>query len=347
MDTMEAIFRLSRRSSLFAKFEELIQGARHIVLASPVPADGDSVGSICAFAISYFGADRASDTRFTLFCAKPIPEYLRVLPWSDRFTTRMPDDADLIIAFDYGDFTSSEKWRGLARCEIPESLLEKAMLLGFDEHERSGFPAKGFAVNDNAAASTTNIVYEYLRFVHMPITDVAAKCLLVGVHADTGGFSNPKTSSRALYLAADLVELGADLHEVRQWLTPKRTLASIPVFMKALDRFMLDSDLGLGVTFTEPNDVQGQEFPHQDVGAIIGWFLAIKDVRAMAHIIFYPNGKTSVSLRVSRNGGYDVGAVAAKLGGGGHPGAAGFKTRLRSMPEIIAMIKAKLQEQIV
>src|SRR5438874_2288268 len=66
------------------------------------------------------------------------------------------------------------------------------------------------------ASSTGEIVADLLRELGVTLTAEIAEPIYVAVVTDTGRFQYTNTTAKALRLAAELVEAGADVHDVFQ-----------------------------------------------------------------------------------------------------------------------------------
>src|SRR5208283_4250085 len=62
---------------------------------------------------------------------------------------------------------------------------------------------------DAAAEATARLVYEVIRALGVPISDLAARALFVGLAMDTGWFRHSNTTAATLTLAGLLVAAGA------------------------------------------------------------------------------------------------------------------------------------------
>src|SRR6266853_1376801 len=93
-------------------------------------------------------------------------------------------------------------------------LLERARLvINVDHHhDNNRFGKINLIVAD--ASSTAEIVRDLLEELGVALTPEIAEALYVGLVTDTGKFQYTNTSPKALRLAADLMEAGADVHGI-------------------------------------------------------------------------------------------------------------------------------------
>jgi phosphoesterase RecJ-like protein len=172
------------------------------------------------------------------------------------------------------------------------------------------------------------------------LTPGIAEALYVGLVTDTGRFQYSNTTPKALRLAAELVEAGADVHGIFRSVYETVQFAKLKLLARALDRAQLYEGGRLVVSYLVQGDFEavGAEEPYSE--GIIDYLRQAEGAQMVALIREPPGdgGPTRrVSLRSSRDE-VDVSAVARKAGGGGHRQAAGFSSE-RSIEEIAEFIR--------
>src|SRR5207253_9655571 len=86
------------------------------------------------------------------------------------------------------------------------------------------------------ASSTGEILRDVFRELDAPLTPEIAEALYIAVVTDTGRFQYANTTPKALRLAAELVEAGADVHRVFQGVYENVQFAKLKLLARALDR---------------------------------------------------------------------------------------------------------------
>ena len=86
------------------------------------------------------------------------------------------------------------------------------------------------------ASSTAEMVRDVLRELDVPLTPEIAEALYVGLVTDTGRFQYSNTTPKALRLAAELVEEGADVHGVFRHVYETVQFAKLKPLARALER---------------------------------------------------------------------------------------------------------------
>ena len=175
---------------------------------------------------------------------------------------------------------------------------------------------------------------------------VTGQALYIGLVTDTGRFQYANTTPKALRLAAELVECGADVHKVFQGVYESVQFAKLKLLARALDRAQVYDGGLIVVSWLRRDDFAevGAQEPYSE--GIIDLLRAVEGAEVAALIREPPRdgGPTRrVSLRASTED-IDVSAIARAFGGGGHPQAAGFSSE-STVDEITDLIRRQYAEQ--
>ena len=167
-----------------------------------------------------------------------------------------------------------------------------------------------------------------------------AEALYVALVTDTGRFQYSNTTPKALRLAADLVEAGADVHGIFRLVYETVQFAKLKLLARALGRAELYENGRLVVSYLLKDDFAevGAEEPYSE--GIIDYLRSVEGSEMVALIREPPRDggpARRISLRSSRDE-VDVSAVARAAGGGGHRQAAGFSSELE-IPEIVEFLR--------
>ena len=165
------------------------------------------------------------------------------------------------------------------------------------------------------------IAYGVLRLMGASLDKEMAEALYTAVSTDTGCFRYGNTTANSLRVAADCVEAGADTPRLNRELFDTNSYARLRVqgWITENTKFFQDGKLALCAL---PLAVEQQlEATEDDLENISGFPRSIEGVCMSATLRENPEGGVKISVRAIP--GYDAAAVCAKLGGGGHTGAAG------------------------
>jgi bifunctional oligoribonuclease and PAP phosphatase NrnA len=302
---------------------------RFVVAAHENP-DGDALGSMLATTLGLRATGK--DAVMFLSGTAPTPGEYRFLDL-DGLCRELPDDVGdrVLLAVD----CANERRIGPDNDPVERPKL----VLNVDHHhDNSRFGDVNLVVDE--ASSTSEIVRDILRELDVALTPAIAEALYVGLVTDTGRFQYTNTTPKALRLAAELVETGADVHGIFRHVYETVQFAKLKLLARALERAELFEGGGLVVSYLLKEDFAavGAEEPYSE--GIIDSLRAVEGSEMVALIREPPRNEgpaRRVSLRSSRDE-VDVSAIAREVGGGGHRQAAGFSSEL-SIAEIVEFLK--------
>ena len=316
--------------------QALASNERFVVTTHENP-DGDAFGSLLAMHLAL--EQLGKETSMFLSGSVPFPHEYRFMAL-DRIERGEPPEVEgrVLVAVD----CANEQRLGPASDAL---LGGAAFVVNIDHHhDNSGFGGANLIVPD--ASSTGEILRDVIRELGAELTPEIAEALYIAVVTDTGRFQYSNTSAKALRLAADLVEAGADVHRIFQGVYENVAFAKLKLLARALEHAQVLEDGRVVVSHLERTDFSeaGAEEPFSE--GIIDYLRAVEGAE-MAALIREPpsaNGPTRrVSLRTTEKD-VDVSAIARKSGGGGHRQAAGFSSE-ETVGEITDFIQREFRAQ--
>jgi phosphoesterase RecJ-like protein len=297
-----------------------IRGHERFLVTTHENPDGDALGSLLAM---HLALERlGKDSVMYLLGPAPLPGEYRFLPLGE-LRRELPKDAAerVLVAVD----CANESRLG----PDPAILHQAPFTIDIDHHhDNSRFGDVSLVVPD--ASSTGEVLREVFAALGVELTPEIAEPLYAALVTDTGRFQYANTTPKALRLAAELVEAGADVHKVFQDVFETVQFAKLKLLARALDRAQVHEGGRLVVSYLLRTDFAevGAAEPYSE--GIIDYLRAVEGADMAALIREPPRGGTParrVSLRASVDE-IDVSAIARKLGGGGHRQAAGFSSDL-------------------
>jgi len=320
------------------KIADAIRSQDRFVVTTHENPDGDALGSLVATTLAL--RKLGKDAVMYLFGDVPLPLEYRFMALDDLVRT-LPDDVSerVLVAVD----AANESRLG------PEhrQLLDAApLVIDIDHHhDNSRFGDLNLIVAD--ASSTGEILRDLLAELGVELTPRIAEALYIAIVTDTGRFQYANTTAKALRLAAELVEAGADVHRVFQGVYENVSFAKLKLLARALEHAQLLEGGRLVVSHLGKEDFEAAVAEEPFSEGIIDSLRAVEGSE-MAALIREPptrNGPLRrVSLRTTERG-LDVSAIARKSGGGGHKQAAGFPSEA-SVEEITEFIRREFLAQV-
>ncbi len=313
--------------AMTAVIDEICANERFLITTHEGP-DGDALGSTLALhqALTQLGRDSV------VFLAEkefPLPVEYRFLPLQEVFHEPPADLSDRTVIFlDCGNID-----------RMPVDWLRdgKRMLNVDHHHDNTRFADVNLV--DVGASSTAEIVFEICKRLGVEVTVSIAEALYVGLITDTGMFMYENTDARTHRVAAELIEAGVDVNGIFRRLYERVPEAKLKLIARALGRIDRRLDGALSTTYLSADDYAATGADETLTEGIIDLVRGIEGTSVAAVIRDKPESQREarkVSLR-STDGSVDVSVIARKMGGGGHPRAAGFSTD-QSYDELIEFL---------
>jgi Exopolyphosphatase-related proteins len=309
-----------------------LQAASDIVLACHVNPDGDTLGCMLSLGLALEGMGK----RVTLLSADGVPEIYTFMPGVERIergTERR--DFDLAVVVDAGDLNRI----GAAN----RATVEAAPVLMDIDHHVTGGEFGHVRLLDATAAATAEIVYDLLLALGVRITPPLAENLLCALLTDTGSFRFMNVTPRTFALAGGLMQMGASPAPIAERVFDNRSFAAQKLLGRALESLRRNADGSVAWAHVTQADFREFGGTDEDTEGIVNAVRAVRGTRAALFLREMPNGKLRVSLRAQDP--FDVAAVAAVFGGGGHRLAAGC-TLEGPLAEAEARLVAEVERQM-
>ncbi|MEZ4814500.1 MAG: bifunctional oligoribonuclease/PAP phosphatase NrnA [Bdellovibrionota bacterium] len=304
-----------------ANFLEQCKKASSLVLTAPAGADGDSVGTQCAFYEIF--KSLFPEKEILIVNEDPCPHRYQFLPFTEYFKTSedlskegwaQKEHNDLWICVDGGPNRLGDKttvfWKNAkARGQV-------------DHHKVSQSFELDFKLNNPDAASTTEIVYEFCQHHRIALTSTLAQSLYVGLIYDTGLFKHSNTNPKVMRIGAHLLESGFNHTRAAEKVLMIRTESNIKLAQKILSHMHFEQEgRYVWATLTQ-KDFQDAGAKLEDREGLIDLLFLTENCEVASLSSEVEKDKWKVSFRARR---LDVASVAKSLDkdGGGHRLAAG------------------------
>jgi phosphoesterase RecJ-like protein len=320
-------------TSELRRVAEALRDNDRFLLVTHENPDGDALGSILGMKLVLDALGK--DSAMYVSGKAPLPGEYKFMELGD-LRRELPADAADRVLFALDCANESRLGEGQA------ALAQTPLVLNVDHHhDNSRFGAVNLVVPE--ASSTGEIVRDLAAELGVELTSEIAEALYIALVTDTGRFQYANTTPKALRLAAELVEAGADVHRVFQSVYETVQLAKLKLLARALERAQVYEGGGIVVSYLLKTDFGevGASEPYSE--GIIDFLRAVEGAE-MAALIREPPmpGRPArrVSLRSSSDE-LDVSAIARASGdGGGHRQAAGFSSE-QEIPQIVDFIRSE------
>ncbi len=285
------------------QIKETFDQAKSILLTAHVRPDGDAVSALLALATAL----RTRGKQVQAVLKDGVSAIFHHLPGWELITKTVSGEIDCVVVLD-----SSDKGR------IGGLIDEREPDLNIDHHITNIRFAKVNLVEPEAVASCA-LLAEHMPGWGMPIDQTIATLLLNGILTDTIGFRTTNMTPKALRLAAELMEGGADLPVLYSQALMRRPFEAVRYWgfglknLKREDRLIWSS-----LSLAERREAQ---YPGTDDADLNNILSNVEDCDISVLFIEQKQKKVKVSWRAPN--GIDVSRTALAFGGGGHKAAAG------------------------
>ncbi len=305
-----------------------IGDARGVVLTTHQNPDGDGIGSMLA--LFHYLSGRG--VRVFAHCIDPVPRIYRFLQGSEQVSTGCFDerDVDLILCLDCG---------AKGRLAQDPPFFADRTLINIDHHG-SNHRFGDINIVDAGYSATGVMIADLIRFDGGALTPAIAEAIYVTIITDTGSFRHRGVDGALHRLTADLIDAGVDPERVGQQVYSCNSHARMRLMACALE----------SLTFTHEDRVAWIEVTEEsyarsgaDAEDTEGLIDIAASVRRVEVAVFLRPNDHGAGWKVSfrSRGRVQVGDLAATLGGGGHPCAAGCLVR-----GDLAAVKARVGAQV-
>ena len=207
----------------------------------------------------------------------------------------------------------------------------------FDHHPETTEGLKGEQVVIQPTGACTTILVELIKEQILPLNSLESTLLILGIYEDTGSLTFPTTTARDLQAAAFLVEHGAKLSAVPDYVNMQLTNEQRDVLKQMVNSLTVVEVNGIQVHFTS---VQVNDYV-DGVSFLVHKLMDLEEINVLFSLFDMEN-KVYVIAR-SRLEEIDVSTITAGLNGGGHKSAASASIKGSSLDEvrkkIITMMK--------
>ncbi|MFO7311594.1 MAG: bifunctional oligoribonuclease/PAP phosphatase NrnA [Bacillota bacterium] len=279
------------------------------VITGHVDPDPDCLGSMLALA---WGLERLGK-RVHVVSPDPVRPEWGFLPGIESVCVPPPvPDADALVVLD---------------CDLPRTgpaaeAADRFLHIYNLDHHVTNLAGGTVRYIDPTAAATGEIVYTVLvDHWGLALDEAAATNLYTALMTDTGSFRYSNTRAETFRIAAALVDAGARPDEIASRVYERASWSTMRLLARSLATLDRTPD-GRVAWITVTGQMLAEAGARYDeADGFVQYPRMIKGVEVALVFRELPDGRTRVGMR--SRGLVDVSRVAAELGGGGHPRAAG------------------------
>lgn len=295
---------------------DIVEQYSSFLLTSHIFPEGDSIGSEVALALHL--RDRGKSARIlnpthARECYRNLLDFYPVHSLGENGHAPIPEGIEIIVALDVS------QWDYLG--PLAEPIRRSGLPTVAIDHHHADRAFADLLLDDPSAASTGEMLYEYLRWAGARITPQIAEAIYTSLMFDTGGLRLPHTTNHSVLVAGDLLRLGADHATVARTIFNGESFSRMALYCRALESLRQEQGgrIAYASLHSEVFDETGTVL--QDGDGILDNFLSIRDIEVC--VLFREAQDAGVRVTFRSKGRHDVGKIATQLGGGGRPTASG------------------------
>jgi len=303
----------------------------NLLLFCHVDPDGDALGSLLGLGLAL----KDHGWQVQLISPDGVPANYQFLPGTEYVTTSFTTEGQATaIILDCGDLDRLGT--------ITDKVSSLHSIINIDHHSTN---TKFGAINwvEPKASATAEMIFFLLKKLAIPLTVKTATCLYTGIHTDTGGFRYENTTARVHQVAEQLLKIGVKPWKIADEIYDRKSVAQLQLLQKALQRLSVSTD-GQIAWISLPYDIV-QYYTDEDLSGIINYPRMVASAEVAVLLTESVDGHVRVGLRSRQS--VNVGLLAMRLGGGGHPRAAGCilsGTLAHAEKEVLEAVQQALQE---
>lgn len=322
---------------MWREAKRAIRHGHRFLLTTHLNPDGDGIGSAVALMELLLHQGKHS----VFISDSPLPHKYAFLNFHGKFQSYLPGEDlssfDTLIVLD-----TSRRERIGRVAELTERFGLTTLVI--DHHPTQEAPV-AHKIIDASACSVGSMIYSLFKECGYELNLNAAMGIYTSVISDTGRFSYGSTTRKAHKLADECIKVGVNPSEMHARLFQQVPIEQITIFQRALKRmeFHCQNQIVLQqVRFVDYSDFcsGGDLSLIQDFDAIHEFNKSIRGIQCAVILWELPDQSVRISLR--SNSSLDIVAPMRKLGGGGHPNAAGALLNLpfeESKEKVLALLR--------
>lgn len=210
----------------------------------------------------------------------------------------------------------------------------------FDHHERHPDLPEAWHFEGGAVGACTTLLAEAVAAQRLPLSPVEATLLLLGIYEDTGSLTYSSTTPRDLRVAAWLLERGANLDLVREFLEHPLSDAQRRLYRRLMEQVEFLDAGGFHVAIAW---AQADEYV-EEISTLAHLLRDLYDPAALFLVVGM--GRHVQVVARSTTDAIHVGHLMEHLGGGGHARAAAAFADDKNVGEVVETLKALLRRAV-
>ncbi|MFQ5449264.1 MAG: CBS domain-containing protein [Nitrospinaceae bacterium] len=198
----------------------------------------------------------------------------------------------------------------------------------YDHHPEiaNKIPAGRTTIRKRGAAAT--ILFEVLSEKKIPLTREESTLMALGIYQDTHSLISPSTTPQDINAVSSLVQMGADLNVVAEFVQPRLNTEQVDVFNDLIRNLEISSFNGVEVALASAT----VDYFVEDLAYVVHRVMELENFQALFALVRMDRRVYLIAR--SRTKTVDVAEIARQFEGGGHIYAASASIRDMTMVQV-------------
>lgn len=214
-----------------------------------------------------------------------------------------------------------------------------------DHHPWTREPKPGMTFSGGETGATTTLFVEQIIAKEIALTPIEATLLLLGIYEDTGALSYLTTTPRDMRAAAFMLERGASLAIVNDFLHPPLTDAQHKLYQRLIEKIQMLEIAGHSIAIAAAR----ADAYIEEVSVLAHQLREVYDPAALFLLVQMDDHIQLVAR--SQHAEIDVATIATAFGGGGHDKAAAALVRgmtlRQAKSQLVKLLRDTVQPALV
>jgi len=210
----------------------------------------------------------------------------------------------------------------------------------YDHHPESHGDIRPSAGEIRECGSSTTILTKILMEKNISVTPTEATLMMLGIYEDTGNLTFPSTTVDDYRAAAWLLEHGASLNTVSDFITQELTAEQVSLLNDLLKSLKTTTINGVDISIAQAS----VDYYIGDIAVLSHMIRDMENLDAL--FLAVDMGKRVFLVARSRLPEVDVGAVLREFGGGGHAHAASATVKDLTLIQVMSQLDELLHAQV-
>lgn len=207
-----------------------------------------------------------------------------------------------------------------SRSLLPFGMEDAEVALAVDHHgTNDGFAAR--ALVDGNAAACGELLTQLISELGVRLDKPMAEAIYVAIATDTGCFRYSNVTAATLRAAAACVDAGAEIFPINRVFFEVKRRPRLKLEAYLIEHMEFFAGGRVAVSVIPQALMERLKLTEDDIDDISGFGRTIEGVEIAVMLRDVENGQGKASVRTSP--AYDAARICRRLGGGGHPAAAG------------------------